>query len=97
MEMNIYYVNDGDNGFLHVVAPTRGKAKLEYLSYIGVDSVAFYWTDPISIRLLAKNVNLPEGVDEYFKWALANGYEFVVDDDGEEYLTKTGTGVPDGN
>lgn len=53
----------------HVAAPTRGKARSLFLSHMSDFFEPYDWTDPISIRLLEKNVDLPEGVDERFKWA----------------------------
>lgn len=71
--LNIYAVAPSDDEYggyeWHVVAPTRGKARAIFIGY-GDDFLCGYeWTDKISIRLLEKNVDLREGVDENFKWA----------------------------
>lgn len=60
---NLYYVNDqdGDLGWLAIVAPTRGKARAIYLANVEDDSDT--WTWPLTIQILAHDVELPEGED----------------------------------
>lgn len=59
---NLYLVNDqnGDIGWLPIVASSRGQAHSIYLSDVECDDD---WTLPLTIQLLATNVELPEGVD----------------------------------
>lgn len=82
--MDIYQVNyiGCEFGFLHIVAATRGKAKSEYINYAMSCNPSECWTDRFMIRLLAKDVDMREGVDMDFAWAQANGWQ-IADDDGE--------------
>lgn len=73
MILNLYYVNDrdGDVGWMPIVAPTRARAKYLYTSQFD-DSE--WWEWPVTILLLAKDVDLPEGEYDdvtneiYFEW-----------------------------
>jgi len=91
MSMNIYEIDthamegsyQDENGekiycdiVQHIVAETRGKAHALFL--LSLWGNGWCWTDPISIRLLAKNVDLPEGEDEDYVWASANLPNFRI-------------------
>ena len=75
---NLYYVNDreGEIGWLAIVAPSRGKARAIYLSDVADDSDMFTW--PLTIQLLAKDVELPEGQDN----TVEDEIKFELMDDG---------------
>lgn len=80
--MNVYEVTPQDNGFAgdyevfyHVVAPTRGKAWTLFMEY---EDQGYEFTDRKWIKLLAKNVDLPEGVDEEYRWAKSVGIEIPI-------------------
>lgn len=91
MGLNVYEVSPRVGGpelegfIWHVVAPTRGKARLLFLE----EAACFYgdleWTDPMSIRIKAKNVDYPEGVDETFKWARDTGYPMTFPEEMDDY------------
>lgn len=67
----------GRNCVSHIVAPNRTKAWQHFIAYWNGFGSEYEWTDKKSIRLLAKNVGLPEGNDEDFVWAKANNYPLV--------------------
>lgn len=67
--------------FWHIVAPTPGAAWYEWMSYL---YEGYEFTDKRRIRLLAKNVDLPRGVDENYAWAESVGMKIHIweyDDD----------------
>lgn len=60
---NLYYVNDqeGEIGWLAIVAPSRGRARVLYLR--GVCDPDEIFTTPLTIQILAHDVELREGED----------------------------------
>jgi hypothetical protein len=66
--VNIYEVHY-DDYMWHVVAETRNKAKANFINY-HYDEID--WIYPLGIRIVAKNVDMPEGVDDDYVWARKN-------------------------
>lgn len=66
--MNIYELRYDDYAW-HVIAPTRGKARAEFIAYWDCE---MEWTTPMGIRILEKNVDMPTGVDDNYLWARKN-------------------------
>jgi hypothetical protein len=66
--VNIYEVHYDDYTW-HVVAETRNKAKTAFINY-SYDEIE--WIYPLGIRILAKNVDMPTGVDDNYIWARKN-------------------------
>lgn len=64
--------------FWHIVAPTPSAAWYEWMTYL---YEGYEFTDKRQVRLLAKNVNLPRGVDENYVWAKSVGIEIKLWDD----------------
>lgn len=64
---NAYKVWIDDLGYLIIVASSRSRAHMMYLSEVEYDAPDA-WTCPISIRLLEKGVEFSEGVGNF------NGY-----------------------
>lgn len=66
----------GDSEFcdvvLHIAADTRGRAKALLISYASDAGFEVDWTDPCSVKLLAKGVDLLEGEDRDYSWIRGN-------------------------
>lgn len=69
----------------HVFAPTWKRAKQLFFEYANSFFTGMEWTDPISIRIKAKGVDYPEGVDEQYQWARDTGYPMLFPEDNEEF------------
>jgi len=67
--MKILYQLIWDDYCYHIVAPSRGKARVAFMEYMDFE-VEFI--SSISICILEKNVDMPDGVDEQFTWARKN-------------------------
>ena len=67
--MNTLYELTWDDYTYHVAAPTRGKARLAFIEFCDNE---LEFTTPMSIRILAKYVDMPLGVDERYTWARKN-------------------------
>lgn len=73
--MNVYKVYDpqGDTGFYHVVAKSRGQARYIFTQSDECGCWSVEFTMPLSITLVAKNVAFTEGLDTEWNYARSVG------------------------
>lgn len=62
----------------HIVAETRNKAKAFWINEANGWGDSVEWIDPIGVKMLAKDVDLPEGIDEDYLWAKEHLPDFKV-------------------